>query len=111
MKGEKYYLLIGSKEGGEWKQATLFCEGSIDKIENLFKQRKRPYILWYLIDTSKLPQKYNSFRQLDLLFFNALKMHKDLVEKDYHYDPFVGFYDMVAKNRSWGILKDLVEKI
>ncbi len=104
------YLLIGSKEGGDWKDATLFCSGSIDKIQDFFKTRKRPFILWYLIDTRKLSQKYNNYKQLDLLFFDTQDKHPDLVEKNYSYDPFVGFYDMIATDRSWGLLKEFIEE-
>jgi len=55
----------------------------------------------------KLSSKYNNFKQLDLLFFDIQKIHTDLVEKNYNYEPFVGFLDMVATSRSWGILKEI----
>lgn len=103
------YILIGSKEGGNWKDATLFCSGTIDKIREFFKTRKRPVILWYLIDINLLPQKYNNYKQLDLLFFDAQEKYPDLVDKDYNYGPFVGFFDIIATNRSWGLLKDLAD--
>ncbi|PIQ72858.1 hypothetical protein COY13_01260 [Candidatus Roizmanbacteria bacterium CG_4_10_14_0_2_um_filter_36_35] len=103
------YLLIGSKEGGSWKDATLFCTGTIDKIQEFFKTREKPFILWYLIDTSQLSQNYNDYKQLDLLFFDAQEKHPDLVDKDYKYDPFVGFYDMVATSKSWGLFKKFIE--
>ena len=103
------YLLIGSKEGGDWKYATIFSFGTLDKIKEVFRVRKRPFILWYLIDVSKMSSKYNDFRQLDLLFFDVQKEHPDLVEKDYNYEPFVGFFDIVATARSWGKLKEIAE--
>jgi len=103
------YLLIGSKEGGDWKDATLFCNGDIAKNQEFFKTRKRPFILWYLIDINRLPQKYNNYKQLDLFFFDAQEKHPDLVDKNYSYSPFVGFYDMIATNRSWGLLKEFAE--
>lgn len=103
------YLLLGSKIGGEWKQTTLFSSGTIDEINKMFSARKDPWVIWYLIDSDKLQGDYNEYRQLDLLYFDLLEKYPDLLDKNYRYDPFIGFYDTVAKERGWGILKDLAE--
>ena len=104
------YLLIGSKEGGDWKNTTLFCIGNIVKVHEFFKTRRRPFILWYLINTKQLPQRYNNYKQLDLLFFDVQEKHQVLVDKNYNYKPFVGFYDMIATSRSWGLLKEFAKQ-
>lgn len=101
------YLLLCSKEGGEWKSAFVARIGSIEEISETFNIRKEPFILGYLIEIEKLEDDYNDYPQLDLLFFDILEKHPDLGQHNYQYDPFVGFYDMVATDRSWGILKDL----
>ncbi len=47
---------------------------------------------------------------IDLLFFDVQEKHQDLVDKNYNYKPFVGFYDMIATSRSWGLLKEFAKQ-
>jgi len=103
------YLLVGSKEGADWKDATIFSIGSLEKIEEVFAVREKPFILWYLIDLDKLSDEYSYFRHLESIFLDVQRAHPDLLENNYHYDPFVGFFDSVATTRGWGILKKMVD--
>lgn len=104
------YLLVGSTEGADWDKCKAFSTGSFKVVKEVFQKRKRPFVIWYLIDTDKLSREVDQLLKIELIFFKSLKKYPDLVDRNYHVDPFVGFYDMIATSRSWGILKTLAKK-
>lgn len=102
------YILLKGLEGSDWDELVLVKEGSLKEIKKEFNKRKRPYILWFLIDKDQLPKDFNGKNRFKELFLVAQEgAGKDIVEIDYQCPPFVGFHDIIATNRSWGILKSL----
>lgn len=102
------YILLKGREGTEWRNVVPVILNK-DELETklAFADREKPYILWWLLDVEKLPEGVKTMKDITDMFLELNRLHKDkFVETNYKVSPFAGFFDMVATDRNWGLLKD-----
>jgi len=98
------YLLARGKEGAEWKSVEVKVVGSLEEALAEFNKREKPYILWFLIDHGLFQSM--GFTSLSSLFSALYAKHPNVVEMNYNFSPVVGFHDMIATSRNWGLLPE-----
>lgn len=97
------YALFKGLEGTLWKDMELVEQGELESVLNEFPERDGAYILWWLIDIKNLPEGYE-LKDISKLFIRDFA--KDYFGKDYKAAYVAGFHDDIARNRSWGLLKN-----
>lgn len=102
------YLLLKAKEGALWKDMVYVASGTDENtLKQEFSERERPFILWWLFDMDKLPHQVINIASINEMFMTYYNTDGVSLDKhDYKIPPVVGFYDMIATERSWGLLKD-----
>ncbi len=94
--------LYKGKEATAWKDIIFVKQGDSSQILDGYSGRDQDYILWWVLDLSKVPEVYGQ-DNIDGLFREFFS--KDYRNINYHADFVVGFHDDVAQDRSWGILQ------
>ena len=104
------YILLSGKEGTKWSDVIPLVVNQDElKTKSVFSEREKPWIIWWLIDADKLPEGVNDMQDIKNMFLDLSKQYGDkFVESNYNVSPFVGFFDMIATTRNWGLLKDWV---
>jgi hypothetical protein len=97
------FTLYKGKEGTLWKDMVLVSKGELKEVLRKYIRRDGDYILWWLIDNSKIPEAYIDEPIFKLFLSSFSKDWGDGIE--YKSDFVAGFYDDVSKSRSWGLLK------
>lgn len=81
-------VLYKGKEGTLWKDMVFISEGKLETVLRDFPGRDGEYILWWLIDTNKIPSGYTP-KDIGKLFLDVFS--KDQGNDDYKAEFVISF--------------------